>query len=217
MDKIIEYMKKRPEGGDISDSDQQAIRGLIKQEMQKERDVLSKQVVALMNPGMDVSSITYENLRNYNERPVGIVDRLGFFKYGHLMSQQDVDELGKEDLKNDYQCIKIQEENVMENIDQVSAIWGTVNPNYAIELEKARGELEKAQGTIQTQGEKIACLEQQIKELKQSTPNKRLIGRRSEPARQKKNNPPQKKNNPPAKQETPSRSASSDFSFTSSE
>jgi hypothetical protein len=39
------------------------------------------------------------------------------------MSEKDVLDLEDEDLISDYQCIKIQKDNVMENIDQVSAIW----------------------------------------------------------------------------------------------
>jgi hypothetical protein len=127
MQQILNHLKNKYPGGSdsIDDDSRREIRELIGRARRKERRMLSKQVISFMEPGRDVSHCRYRHL-DANEKK--LVDRLGFFKYGHLMSEEDVNDLGDADLISDYQCIKIQEENVMENIGQISAIWGALNP-----------------------------------------------------------------------------------------
>jgi hypothetical protein len=181
---ITDYIRRTyPEGSDhFNDNDQQEIRDLIGRAMRKERRVLSKQVMTFVQPERDVSHRGYRHLTVEEKR---LADRLGFFKYGHLMSDKDVRDLGDKDLKNDYQCIRIQEENVMENIDQISAIWGTINPNNAIELLKARNEIQDKDETIQTQNDRITLLERQLAQTQsKAVPSKKLEERRPKPSLQ---------------------------------
>jgi hypothetical protein len=180
---ITDYMRRAyPEGSDHFEvDDQQQIRNLIQQAMRKERRTLSKQVMTFTQPGRNVSRCGYRHL-SVDEKK--LVDRLGFFKYGHLMSEEDVQALGDEDLINDYQCIKIQEENIMENIDQVSAIWGSIDPSNAIEVVRLREE-------NRAKDDEIARLREQLG-TRLKTPAKRHTGRRLEPTRQKGSNPPRK-------------------------
>jgi hypothetical protein len=197
VQQIVNYLGSEGRAGskNIDTNDQEAIRGLIGKAMRKERRVLSKQVMIFAQPGKDVSHLRYRHL-DANGRK--LVDRLGFFKYGHLMSQEDVDALGDKDLKNDYQCIKIQEENVMENIDQVSAIWGTLNPYNdttmaIIELQKANQDKDKE---IQNKDKEIARLKEQLAQVQPKATLDRELTRRHPEATQQKQKGQKKNSNP---------------------
>jgi hypothetical protein len=179
MNVILEYLQYQyPEGSNgINDADKRIIRDSIKTRMEQEREVLSKQIVAFIHQTEDVYNITYDGLDDLSRR---FVDRLGFFKYGHLMSEEDINGLGDEDLKRDYQCIKIKEENVMENIGQISAIWGELNPyndttNAILELE----------AKVQRKDEEIARLKKQLAQAQpKAASSKRLAERRARRAQE---------------------------------
>jgi hypothetical protein len=193
VQQIVNYLGSEDRAGsrNIDTNDQEAIRGLIGKAMRKERHMLSKQVMIFAQPGKDVSRLGYRHLDAGEKK---LVDRLGFFKYGHLMSQADVDALGDEDLKNDYQCIKIQEENVMENIDQVSAIWGTLNPYNDTTM--AIIELQKIRAEVKAKDDEIKQLKEQLSQTRlKATPDKKLERRRPEATQQKQKG--QKKNSNP--------------------
>jgi hypothetical protein len=200
IQQIVNYLGGEDRRGarNIDANDQEAIRGLIGKAMRKERHMLSKQVMIFAQPGKDVSRLGYRHL-DAGERK--LVDRLGFFKYGHLMSQADVDALGDEDLKNDYQCIKIQEKNVMENIDQVSAIWGTLNPYNDTTMA-----IVKLQAEVKAKDDEIKQLKEQLAQTQsKSTPNKKLEGRRPEATQQKQNEQKRNGNPSPTRLQEPKR------------
>jgi hypothetical protein len=178
MGRILGFLKKKyPKGADdLNVDDQTNICKLVSGAMIQERCTLSQQVMALTRPGIDVSLLDYADLCDDEMR---LVDRLGFFKYGHLMSDEDVQALKEENLKNDYQCIKIQEENIMNNSDQISAIWGSVAPydrNTAGNVYKMtllqQAEIQAKDEEIQAKDEEIqsinmtnACLRKQLNDL----------------------------------------------------
>jgi hypothetical protein len=131
MGKILNILKRNhsdmngPQS--LKDEDKREAHGAVSLAMREERNILSRQVHTLISgPDANISNFDYSQLVDKEKH---IVDRIGFFKYGHLMSEADVAALSDDKLKEDYKCIKIQEEDVMnKNIDQVSAIWGEVAP-----------------------------------------------------------------------------------------
>ncbi|MDR0715619.1 MAG: hypothetical protein LBF25_02515 [Puniceicoccales bacterium] len=149
MGRILDVINSQ----EAQESKKDAMRQLVRESMERERNVLSRQIISLMCPGLDVSDIWYDNL---DPEYKYFVDRLGFFKYGHLMSDEDVGALGEDDLREDYKCIKIEEENIMNdnNLDQISAIWGTIAPNNELTLR-----------TIANQQAKIANQQAEIAQL----------------------------------------------------
>jgi hypothetical protein len=197
IQQIINYLGNEVRAGsrNINDNDRQEIRNLVEQAMKKERRVLSKQVMTFMQPGRDVSRRGYRNL-NADEKK--LVDRLGFFKYGHLMSDNDVQALEDGDLKKDYQCIKIQKENVMENIDQISAIWGAINPYNDTTMTIA-----KLDAKVRAKDKEIARLKEQLAQAQQKSPNKGIAERSVESAKQKQSGLRKNKNQSPAKPQMP--------------
>ncbi|MDR1432957.1 MAG: hypothetical protein LBI61_01270 [Puniceicoccales bacterium] len=106
----------------ISANDEAAAVRAISAAKDAQRTALIEQMRILFNKGRTA-------FKNWTAEEKKLVNRIGFFKYGHLMSQADVNALDDNDLKGDYECMKIKEESIMNNISDIEAIYGKVYPH----------------------------------------------------------------------------------------
>jgi hypothetical protein len=121
MDVVLNAMQNNYQNNNwtIDDDDKTAARTAVSNAKDDERTTLINQMRVLFNKGGTA-------FNNWTVEEKKLVNRIGFFKYGHLMSQTDVDGLNDNNLQNDYECMKIKEENIMNNISDIEAIYGKV-------------------------------------------------------------------------------------------
>jgi hypothetical protein len=123
MDVVLRTLNNRhrnEENWTLNDGDRTAVRNAIFREKNAQRNTLIDQMRRFFNKGND-------NFNNWSDKEKDCVNRIGFFKYGHLMSAQDVQNLGDQNLKDDYECMKIKEDNIVNNISDIEAIYGKVS------------------------------------------------------------------------------------------
>jgi uncharacterized protein YjgD (DUF1641 family) len=115
---LQEQFRNRP-GDSLTEENKAAVRKFISEAKDEEKRVLIDQMRNLLQKDL----LEFDQ---WTEEEKDCVNRIGFFKYGHLMSDVDVDALDDADLKSDYECIKINEENIVNNMDEIKALWGSV-------------------------------------------------------------------------------------------
>ncbi|MDR2737430.1 MAG: hypothetical protein LBB18_00610 [Puniceicoccales bacterium] len=149
MDVVLQTLNNRHQNEEdwtLDDGDKNAAVQAISKEKNAQRNALITQIRILWGKGR-------AKFNSWSDKEKDCVNRIGFFKYGHLMSERDVEDLNDEDLKNDYECMKIKEDNIVDNnISDIEAIYGKVS-NYDLTILTENERLKK----------QVADLERQLK------------------------------------------------------
>lgn len=114
MGRILDVIQSRHlnDSNNLTEEDKAAVREAVSKAKNAERNALIDQMRVFFQKG----DVPFQDWTNDEK---DCVNRIGFFKYGHLMSAEDVNGLTDANLKNDYECIKIKEENIVSNISDI--------------------------------------------------------------------------------------------------
>jgi hypothetical protein len=165
-----------------TEGDWAAGRKAISDAKDAEMKVLVGQMGALFKKG----TTPFENWATEEQE---CVHRVGFFRYGNLMSAEDVENLNDGLLKKDYECMRIKEENIVEHRDIIEAIYGKPHPGFEDmcrnlnrkneEIAARDGEIVRWKNETAARNEEIARLKKESarlkRKLKAATDSKRLV------------------------------------------